>query len=35
MKKDKHKKRKENEPPSEISKTGIRFHHIGNPTDDR
>jgi len=25
--------RKDNEPPSAISKTGMRFHHIGIPTD--
>jgi hypothetical protein len=34
MKKDKHIKRKDNEPPFAISKMGMRFHHIGIPTDE-
>jgi hypothetical protein len=27
-------KRKENEPPFAISKNGMRYHHIGIPTDE-
>jgi hypothetical protein len=29
------KKRKDNEPPSAISKDGMRFHHIGIPTKEK
>ena len=29
------KKREDNEPPFAISKKGMRFHHIGIPTDER
>jgi hypothetical protein len=34
MKKDSIKKRKGNEPPFAISKKGMRFHHIGIPTNN-
>ena len=34
MKKANHKKRKDNEPPFAISKMGMRFHHIGIPTNE-
>jgi hypothetical protein len=35
MNKDYHIKRKYNEPPFAISKKGMRYHHIGIPTDEQ
>jgi len=34
MKKVRYKKRRDNEPPFAISKMGMRFHHIGIPTNE-
>lgn len=34
MKEDNFKKRKDNEPPYAIIKKGMRYHHIGIPTDE-
>jgi len=34
LKKEIHKKRKDNEPPLSISHKGMRFHHIGIPTNE-
>ena len=31
----KNKKRRDNEPPSALSKLGMRFHHIGIPTEEK
>ena len=35
MEKKSRKKRKDSEPPVAISKKGMRFHHIGIPTDEQ
>ncbi len=34
MQKNSSVKRKDNEPPAAISKNGMRFHHLGIPTNE-